>query len=597
MKKQKSKFIRATQSLLMTSVVSFGCISSAGAQTNIPDDGENHTYLSNEPYTEVKIPAGTQKTNLYLEIKAGDGGASNNFDGGVGATTFAVFEIGSASDQIQPNSTLRLIPGKSGRSHDSSGNDGSGAGGGGGSAVLLLGPGKTDWGASTILLVAGGGGGGGTEGTGSPGNSAEIGTGGNSGHGNLPNGGSVLNAGGSTYTSSGGAAAMKTASKITNDKILSCGPYPAAQAGYPNGGAGASCVLNGGWGFGGGGGGNRGGGGGGGYSGGGGGGTDYDGDDCCDAGGGGGGSYINKSYTAAYSYVQSGGRTENPANGYIKYGLIDIQTIKLAKKTAKCMDLTNSNTSNGTNVQLYSCNGTSAQQWLIDGLQFRILKDLDKCLDLDYSKTDNGTNVHLWTCSSTTGQQWFYDGITKNIRSMVNQDKCIDDVNAYTADGTNIQLWDCNDIAAQRWLFVGAYNPVISSDYNRIHFVQDTNKCVDVENGNTTNGTNVRIYHCNTGNGQHWYFDGRTLRFNKDRNKCLDLDNSKTDNGTNIRLWDCDDTKAQQWTYDGLKRVLRSGINPNKCIDLLNGKTTDGTNIQLWDCQEGNSNQQFSIGQ
>ena len=43
----------------------------------------------------------------------------------------------------------------------------------------------------------------------------------------------------------------------------------------------------------------------------------------------------------------------------------DITVIQLAKDMNKCLDLNQSNTANGTNIQLWDCNNTNAQQFEI----------------------------------------------------------------------------------------------------------------------------------------------------------------------------------------------------------------------------------------
>ncbi|MFE1996673.1 PA14 domain-containing protein, partial [Streptomyces parvulus] len=61
----------------------------------------------------------------------------------------------------------------------------------------------------------------------------------------------------------------------------------------------------------------------------------------------------------------------------------------------KCLDVDNSMTADGTKVQLWTCNGTGAQQWTRadDGT----LRALGKCLDVSNGGTADGTRIQLWT--------------------------------------------------------------------------------------------------------------------------------------------------------------------------------------------------------
>ncbi|MGQ4435939.1 ricin-type beta-trefoil lectin domain protein [Streptomyces sp. SAS_260] len=113
-------------------------------------------------------------------------------------------------------------------------------------------------------------------------------------------------------------------------------------------------------------------------------------------------------------------------------------------------------------------------------------------------------------------------------------------------------------------------------------------KCLDVDNGNTVNGTAADIATCNGSAGQQWsaHSDG-TLRA---LGKCLDATGRGTANGTKIEIWDCNGGVNQQWqAYNGGYRNPASG----RCLDDPGSSTTDGTQLVLWDCN-GGANQQWT---
>ncbi|MFJ8141030.1 ricin-type beta-trefoil lectin domain protein [Streptomyces sp. NPDC096013] len=113
-------------------------------------------------------------------------------------------------------------------------------------------------------------------------------------------------------------------------------------------------------------------------------------------------------------------------------------------------------------------------------------------------------------------------------------------------------------------------------------------KCLDVDNGNTVNGTAADIAACNGSTGQRWsaLSDG-TLRA---LGKCLDATGRGTANGTKIEIWDCNGGGNQQWqAYNGGYRNPASG----RCLDDPGSSTTDGTQLVLWDCN-GGANQQWT---
>ncbi|MBB5803588.1 glucose/arabinose dehydrogenase [Saccharothrix ecbatanensis] len=113
----------------------------------------------------------------------------------------------------------------------------------------------------------------------------------------------------------------------------------------------------------------------------------------------------------------------------------------------KCVDVSGGNTADGTKVQLWTCNNTSAQQWTAsaDGS----LRALGKCLDVKSGGTVNGTVTQLWTCNGSGAQQWVAhsDGTLRNPQS----GRCLDASNNSSADGTVLHIWDCLGAANQKW--------------------------------------------------------------------------------------------------------------------------------------------------
>ncbi|MFG2360924.1 LamG-like jellyroll fold domain-containing protein [Streptomyces mirabilis] len=112
-----------------------------------------------------------------------------------------------------------------------------------------------------------------------------------------------------------------------------------------------------------------------------------------------------------------------------------------------CLDDAGSHTADHTKIQVYSCNGSAAQKWVLhdDGS----LRVLGKCLDVTGGGTDNGTLVQLYTCNSSTAQKW----TTGASGSLVNPQsgKCLDDPGESSTNGTQVQLYTCNGSTAQNW--------------------------------------------------------------------------------------------------------------------------------------------------
>jgi hypothetical protein len=65
--------------------------------------------------------------------------------------------------------------------------------------------------------------------------------------------------------------------------------------------------------------------------------------------------------------------------------------------------------------------------------------------------------------------------------------------------------------------------------------------------------------------------------------KCVELQGGDTDNGTPIVINTCNDAQQQQWTYDHFKSgYIKYTADKTKCIDLTGGDITNGNKLQIW---------------
>ncbi|MEV0649612.1 ThuA domain-containing protein [Phytomonospora sp. NPDC050363] len=112
----------------------------------------------------------------------------------------------------------------------------------------------------------------------------------------------------------------------------------------------------------------------------------------------------------------------------------------------KCVDVDNAGTADGTKIQLWTCNASSAQRWTLTG---QAVAALGKCLDVAGGATAEGTKVQLWTCNGTGAQSWAAqaDGTIRNPQS----GRCLSAAGGSTADGTQLQISACSAAAGQRW--------------------------------------------------------------------------------------------------------------------------------------------------
>jgi glucosylceramidase len=116
----------------------------------------------------------------------------------------------------------------------------------------------------------------------------------------------------------------------------------------------------------------------------------------------------------------------------------------------KCVDVPGASTTNGTVVQLYTCNGTAAQTWTV-GTDGSIKALGNKCLDVVNNGTADGTAVQIWDCSGGAAQKWTYSAANQ---TLVNPqaNKCLDVKGNTSADATPLQVWTCSGGANQKWI-------------------------------------------------------------------------------------------------------------------------------------------------
>jgi glucosylceramidase len=111
-----------------------------------------------------------------------------------------------------------------------------------------------------------------------------------------------------------------------------------------------------------------------------------------------------------------------------------------------CLDVRGASSADSTPVQVYTCNGTNAQQWTVESNG--TLQALGKCLDVSGAGTANGTLVQLYTCNGTAAQTWQAQSNGELINP--NSGKCLDDT-GFGGSGTQVQIWTCADSSNQQW--------------------------------------------------------------------------------------------------------------------------------------------------
>ncbi len=114
--------------------------------------------------------------------------------------------------------------------------------------------------------------------------------------------------------------------------------------------------------------------------------------------------------------------------------------------SGRCLDVPGASTADGTQVQLWDCNGQTNQTWSSTSAgELRVYGN--KCLDA--AGTGNGAKVQIYSCWGGDNQKWRVnsDGSIQGVQSGL----CLDAVGAGTGNGTKIQLYSCHGGTNQKW--------------------------------------------------------------------------------------------------------------------------------------------------
>ncbi|GLZ00231.1 hypothetical protein Acsp02_74830 [Actinoplanes sp. NBRC 103695] len=124
--------------------------------------------------------------------------------------------------------------------------------------------------------------------------------------------------------------------------------------------------------------------------------------------------------------------------------------------SGKCVDARAAGTVNGTAIQQYACNASTAQQYQFAATSGGFVRinnrgNSAQALDVkDVSSADNAL-IQTWSYGGGTNQQWQPVAETGGTYHFVNRNsgKCLDVPAAATADGVQLVQYACNGTAAQ----------------------------------------------------------------------------------------------------------------------------------------------------
>ncbi|MFD6530983.1 ricin-type beta-trefoil lectin domain protein [Streptomyces sp. NPDC060184] len=114
--------------------------------------------------------------------------------------------------------------------------------------------------------------------------------------------------------------------------------------------------------------------------------------------------------------------------------------------------------------------------------------------------------------------------------------RCLDVVGGKAVPGARLMIWDCSGSASQHWAFP-------SDGTMRV-----LGMCVQLAGGSTADGAVLRLAGCDGGPAQQFELNQRHDVVSKLADKCADVQDEGTANGTLIQLWTCNGHDNQKWS-------------------------------------------------
>ena len=136
------------------------------------------------------------------------------------------------------------------------------------------------------------------------------------------------------------------------------------------------------------------------------------------------------------------------------------------------------------------------------------------CINVKSNSSHNGTNIQLFNADRTSACQWVYkpvkwDSSYKHLYYMIynyNSGKVLDVKNGRASNGSNIQLYQWNGSNAQLW-------EICANSDGTVTFLSalDRSYALDLSQGKVRNSQNVQLFKVNGTRAQKWYIAARSI--------------------------------------------------------------------------------------
>jgi hypothetical protein len=210
---------------------------------------------------------------------------------------------------------------------------------------------------------------------------------------------------------------------------------------------------------------------------------------------------------------------------------------------SKCLNIVNNGTTDGSLLQLWTCNGGANELWEITGASGQLYNPISgKCIEDANGSTANGKQLEISNCSSSDpgDQNWL---LPASPFDSAISGKCINAAGNSTANGGAVISYTCNGASNEK------LEVLTTSEYAVLEL---NGKCLNATGNGTVDGTPIQLYTCVNSSGDVytanlWYLTAYGQLENLQSQKCLAIPNNSTANSQRLELEDCYGEPGELW--------------------------------------------------
>jgi hypothetical protein len=229
--------------------------------------------------------------------------------------------------------------------------------------------------------------------------------------------------------------------------------------------------------------------------------------------------------------------------------------VNIKDSTGLCWDILFGNLTDGTRIDLTTCNGGINQVWSFTGGQIVSGNKTDghsHCFDVQFGSMNPGAPIDIAVCNGTSAQSFWPSGPTMQFKNFLAPGDnpipvmCLNVTGDVEASGATLDSSNCNGANGQ-WF--------VLSTRHQIQLANNTSLCLQSA-GTAPSAQTITLAPCTSDNHQMWVFanggldqSGRPIAniVNQNNLGCVDVFAASPASGTRVETFTCNNGIAQAW--------------------------------------------------